>query len=360
MLTIEMLPANHGDCLWIEYGEPPDTRHVVIDGGPPYAREVLAERLARAGGHITLLVATHVDFDHVGGLVSLIARLDDTVTIDEVWYNAWPQISAAPDDTLGAVQGEMLSAALTARGLVANERFGGAAVAVAPGAAADELPTVEIEGGLQLTVLSPTTDALAKLRPKWRKEVEAESMTPGSFEDGLAKLRERERLPDDVLGEEEPDVEALADTPLDEDPSLANWSSIALLARYGDLSCLLAADAPAGALVGPVGALRGDAAKLTVGATKLSHHGSKGSTSVELLELLDCPRYLVSTNGAYYGHPSPEGVARVIVNGGERPHLYFNHRAPNALPFDLRRLKRRHGYETTFPEEGAEGLVVPL
>jgi hypothetical protein len=31
---ITMLPALHGDCLWIEYGEEGDTHHVLIDGGP--------------------------------------------------------------------------------------------------------------------------------------------------------------------------------------------------------------------------------------------------------------------------------------------------------------------------------------
>ena len=29
-----MLPANQGDCLWLEYGEIGSTRVVLIDGGP--------------------------------------------------------------------------------------------------------------------------------------------------------------------------------------------------------------------------------------------------------------------------------------------------------------------------------------
>ncbi len=29
-----MLPAGHGDCLWIEYGDPGRPQRVLIDGGP--------------------------------------------------------------------------------------------------------------------------------------------------------------------------------------------------------------------------------------------------------------------------------------------------------------------------------------
>lgn len=33
MLRMEMLLAGHGDCLWIEYGDPTAPRRVLIDGG---------------------------------------------------------------------------------------------------------------------------------------------------------------------------------------------------------------------------------------------------------------------------------------------------------------------------------------
>jgi len=359
MFRIEMLPVNHGDGLWIEYGAPNDTHHVLIDGGPPYASDVIEARLARAGGLLELLVISHVDFDHVGGVVSLLARLPDGVRIDEVWFNGWDQLPASPDDQLGAVQGEMVSAAIRARGLPWNRRFGEGAVAVAPG---DPLPSLTLPGGLRLTLLAPPLKALAALRPKWRREVEDEHMKPGDFEDGLAKLRERERLPDDVLGDEEPDPRKLDDKPFVEDTSLANWSSIALLAEYDGRSILLAADAPPGALLPGVEALcreRGSA-RLKLDAAKLAHHGSKGSTSAELLDRLDCPRYLVSTNGKIYRHPSPETLARTILHGGEQPELMFNYRAPNAVLFDSDRLRERHGYHTVFPDGGGDGLGVEL
>ena len=32
--TLEMLPARHGDCLWLEYGDDEGTSRIVVDGGP--------------------------------------------------------------------------------------------------------------------------------------------------------------------------------------------------------------------------------------------------------------------------------------------------------------------------------------
>ena len=34
MFTIEVLPAQRGDCLWLTYGEPGDLHHVIVDAGP--------------------------------------------------------------------------------------------------------------------------------------------------------------------------------------------------------------------------------------------------------------------------------------------------------------------------------------
>jgi hypothetical protein len=359
MFTIEMLAANHGDGLWLEYGSPGDTHHVLIDGGPPYAKDVIAARLERAGDQLELLVISHVDFDHVGGIVSLLARLPDGTRIDDVWFNGFRHLPDAPADVLGAVQGEMVSAAIQKRELPWNAAFDHAAVAVP---APDRLPTRELPGGLRLTLLAPPLTALAALAPKWRQEVEDEHMTPGDFDDALAKLIERERLPDDVLGEEVPDPERLDSRPFVQDTSLANWSSIALLAEYDGHSVLLAADSPPGALLPAVEALcreRGTQ-RLRVDAAKLAHHGSKGSTSAELLDRLDCPRYLISTNGKIYHHPAPEALARVIRHGGEQPQLLFNYRTPNAALFDTDRLRRRHGYGTTFPDGDGDGLRLPL
>jgi hypothetical protein len=358
MFAIEMLPANHGDCLWIEYGEGDERHHVVIDGGPPYARDPLAARLAKTGGHVELLVISHVDFDHVGGIVSLLADPPAGIAIDDVWFNGWDHLPG-PDDQLGAVQGEMVSAAIIQGALPWNRAFDGGRVA---NAAAGELVTHTLPGGLALTLLSPTTEALARLRPKWEREVRAEGMTPGDFEDALKKLREREGLPDDVLGDEETDPETLARTPFRADTSLANDSSIALLAEYDGRTILLSADAVPTQVERAVQRLCAERGveQLPLDALKLSHHGSKGSTSADLLDRLACPRFLVSTNGKIFRHPAREAIARVILHGGAAPELLFNYRSPQNAVWDDATLRDRHGYATVYPGAAEGGLRVEL
>ena len=40
-----MLPAAHGDCLWIEYGSGTTVHRILIDGGPAHAYPALRERI---------------------------------------------------------------------------------------------------------------------------------------------------------------------------------------------------------------------------------------------------------------------------------------------------------------------------
>lgn len=342
--AVEMLPANHGDCLWIEYGPPDDIHRVLIDGGPTYAYEQLAARLPADGCHFDLLVITHMDFDHIGGILRLLTNLPPGVTFDDVWFNAWQHFPKT--DELGAVQGEMVSAIIRCRGLPWNGHFGGCAVTVDSGVP----PEVRLAGGMRLRVLSPSPAALAKLRPIWEKEVRAAGMQEGSHEDAWAELLRREKLPVDLLGCQRADAEELDRHPFLPDASPANGSSIALLACYEGRSCLLAGDAfPAQVerMAVVLAAERGER-QLKIDALKLSHHGSKGSTSPELLGSLDCSRYLFSTNSKIFRHPSPEGVARVVLHGRPEKTLLFNYRSPINEVWDDDALRERYQYTTIY------------
>jgi len=75
-----MLGAQRGDCLWITYGEPDDLHHVIIDAGPAETIgtlvPILEERISQIPGRsnkIELLVVSHVDADHIQGVVSLLS-----------------------------------------------------------------------------------------------------------------------------------------------------------------------------------------------------------------------------------------------------------------------------------------------
>jgi Metallo-beta-lactamase superfamily len=354
VFSIELLPARHGDALWIEYGDPDAPRCVLIDGGPrskvtaDALRERLNHRVADGGGDLELVVVTHIDADHITGILELLEDAEVDLDPGDFWFNGWDQL---PTDLLGAKQGEDLSASILRRGLPWNEAFGGAGVAV-PGDG--PLPAVTLPGGLTLTLLSPGRRQLAELRPFWEEEVRKAGLVAGYG------VEAPEAAPD-VLGEARLDPEELSVEEFQEDDSAANGASIAMVAEFDGRSALLTGDAHAGVLVD--GLKRFCAERHTpavrVDAFKVPHHGSKYNLSGELLELLDCDRFLFSSNGRVFHHPDAVAVSRVVV-GVDDCSLEFNYRSEFSERWDSSRLRRRFSYATVYPADGDEGLVVAL
>ena len=80
MLRLQMLPAGCGDCLWLEYGPPGESRIVIIDGGVSDTAKALRRRIETALQEreatvleVELLVVTHIDNDHILGIIELTA-----------------------------------------------------------------------------------------------------------------------------------------------------------------------------------------------------------------------------------------------------------------------------------------------
>lgn len=324
MFNVEMLPAERGDCLWVRWGDAGE--HVMlVDGGPSQTIGTLVPELERRlkelpGGddRVELLVQTHIDLDHIEGLVSLLSDPDRVKLFRDVWFNGRQHLL----DTLGPAEGEMFTAALRQHHERWNRAFGGMAVVVPD--APEPLPVVELADGMRLTLLTPTADALAKLAPEWDKWASKVSGTPE-----VPKKWQR----DDILGGFDPKL--LASAPFKEDRSAPNGAGIAFIAEYRNRRVLFAADVPPRFLLAAFERLPAgmrvktgpNAGRVKLNAVKMSHHGSRNNTSQELCDAIACPRWLVSTNGARFGHPHLEALARVIVSQG-RPTFVLNYVTP--------------------------------
>ncbi|HSW48784.1 MAG TPA: hypothetical protein VLH09_01355 [Bryobacteraceae bacterium] len=357
MLKITMLPAGHGDAIWIDYGTEAKLRRVLIDGGlvGTYNKVV-----ARAGSkcRLELLCVTHVDQDHVEGAVKLMANLPPGMEVAEVWFNGYDQITKAA--RLGAVQGEKLGAAIVDYNAdVWNSSFKRKAVVTSERGA---LPSKTLEGGLKLTVLSPRAQELAKLKPVWEKECRKAGLAPGDVDQAREALEKDRRLRPKRLGDTV-DVEALAEAAYEPDESEANGSSIALLAEFEGKAVLLGADAHSEVLEAGIARLLKARrhSRLKVDAVKLPHHGSKFNNSPALIGMLDSPRWLFSSNGDMFGHPDREAVARILhARRGDDTGLYFNYASERNLVWNSDRLQRDWGYTPHYPERGDEGMTVEL
>ena len=127
-------------------------------------------------------------------------------------------------------------------------------------------------------------------------------------------------------------------------------------------SVLLGADAHAPVLATSIRKILKErqADRLTIDAFKVAHHASQNNLSIELLQLLKCQRYLISTNGDHFSHPDREAIARIIKYGGNRPSLYFNYRSKTNEVWAQSDLQEKYRYLTCYPESGVGGIKLPL
>ena len=357
MFRIEMLPAEQGDALLIEYGSASEPHRIVIDAGVRKTSDIVrarVEEVPKEKRRFDLLIVTHVDSDHIGGIPKFLADRSLGVVIDDVWFNGWRHLQP---DQLGPVEGEIVSAQLDKSGSSWNAAFDEKAVVVP---AQGKLPKHELPGGMTLTLISPAPDRLEALRKEWKKVVEDAGLEAGVQDENLDEAARRRGIPD-LLGDRL-DVEELAADPSSPDKAPANGSTIAVLAEFDGKSCLLTGDAHPDVFQQGLERLCKDRhiERIAVDALKVPHHGSRYNVSTGALDLLETDKYLFSTNGTQTEHPHLEGVARTIVRAPGST-LYFNYRSKFTTPWDDARLRRKHDYETVYPAAGtAGGLTVDL
>lgn len=371
-MRIEMLKVLNGDSLLVEYGDLRRTRRLLIDGGPVGAYPALRARidaLRKGDQRFELMVLSHVDTDHIEGLIKLFANPKPwPFVVMDVWFNGWRHLEQA-HGLLGGRQGEFFSALLVQR-LSANTwngAFGGQAVVVPDN---QPLPERTLAGGLKLTLLSPTPDKLDKMREAWRKDI-GEAIDPGDLEQAWAVLgRQKAYLPGQGLLGTTPALDALLARQSRPDDAAANGSSIAFLAEYpgsgapgAGKSSLFLADAHMDTICTSLKRLlqaRG-LTRLRVDAVKIAHHGGKGNTNDELMSLLESPRFLFSTSGAIFGHPDEEAVGRVIGRSHyPQPTLYFNYLSDHNRMWRTPERQRELGYKAVFADGGDNPMVISL
>lgn len=356
MYSIEMLPADYGDSLFIEYGTRRRTHRILIDAGTknayPRIRARL-EQLPRDERRFELLVITHVDFDHIGGILPLLEEAEALgVSFDEIWFNGYAHLhgDSIAADLLGSKHGEALTKLIDAGGPDRwNKTVDGAPIVVP---AAGALPVVTLSGGMKLTLLTPSPERLLALIPAWVAECRRAGLVPG--ERGLEL---DEDVDEDILGL---DVELLAEAPFREDTAAANGTSIAFVAEYDGQRALFTGDAFPSDVLAALNRTRDSTdTPCDFDAVKLSHHASKGSTSPELLTAIRAPKWLVSTNGARFRHPSPETIARLLSSGQGAMEICFNYETEHNRDWRQARLTRRYGYSARYGSD-ERGIAIHL
>jgi hypothetical protein len=322
-VELTFLDARQGDAIWVRWG---DGRQLLVDMGTSGTGRAIAERfraLPEAERAFELLVVTHVDTDHIGGVLTGLVDPDEPVPVafGDVWFNGWEHLNGqvpaeqrSPLEPQGGVQGERLTSWL--REHAWNAAFDRAAVVRSD----TDLPRIELPDGLTLTVLAPVQQRLTDLIEEWHDAVEV-ALDKGTLEEVSPGLESMGPSTPPLL-ESAVDLELLSEDPSPVDSSRPNAASIALLLEHDGKRALLTGDATASELVGGLALL--DEGRVAVDLVKLPHHGSRNNVSRALVQAIDCPQWVFSSDGTTFRHPDAIAVSRVVRDAGPGAHLVFN------------------------------------
>jgi beta-lactamase superfamily II metal-dependent hydrolase len=328
MLKIKFLKAFNGDCILLTLRSScKKEKLILIDGGirstyrlaknskgkPEYgALKYLIDQLKKEGRFIDLLVLTHIDDDHIAGILEW---FDNDVNaykiIREVWFNSGALIAKY----FNAVENPDLDPIIKLPSLNKNTsisqgiRFGNYINEKGIWKREIILQGMNLKWNeAEFKFLSPNEDKLGRLLKEWKKH---DPNLDTSYKSDDYKYT----------------IEHLISTDkFEEDNAFPNGSSMAFIFTFENHHYLFLGDSHPSVIVEGLskrGISKSNPLKLEL--VKLSHHGSRGNTNVELLELIESPLFVVSTNGQGHLHPHKQMLAR-LINVKKGCQIYFNYK----------------------------------
>jgi ribonuclease BN (tRNA processing enzyme) len=323
MFKLYVVQAKYGDCLILEAGPASASKFVLIDGGPENIYDVHLrgelKKIRQRGGKLDLMMLSHVDNDHVIGLLDLIAELraqranheTETIAIQALWHNSFSQTLGEDSDmeerleALREAAGEggqaMRLMGMTVRAIKEGHQLTLAAEALEtplnPGfpqgiVILDDHPDKIMLGDLSLLVVGPTRQNLAKLKQEWLDWLDEQ-------EEGVKSLN--------------PYFNAALDG------SFRNLSSIMALAEADGKRVLLTGDGRSDHLLQGLeqAGVLDSQGSMHVDVLKLAHHGSHANSTPELFRRVLADRYVVSASGKHR-HPNYDTLTWLVEAAKEQ------------------------------------------
>ncbi len=328
-MIIKFLKANSGDSILLTFLDNQEiNRNILIDGGikKTYKTDkgskgktefgelkTIIDLIRNKNEFIDLLVITHIDEDHIGGIIKWFDNDENAFKlIKEVWFNSGTGIATFlkqsenkdlehlinPDKTtLTSInQGIDFSKYITEKGILFSDII---------------LQGSELKRfGYDFKILSPNKPKLEILLKKWKiKEPNLNTASKPMTNDYAKTIKEH--LENDIFSE---------------DDAYPNGSSIAFILSKEDDNFLFLGDSHPSVIVEGLNKFNySEENKLVAKFVKVSHHGSKGNTSIDLLKYINSKSFIVSTNGSGDQHPNKQLLSRLIKEN-EDCNIYFNYK----------------------------------
>lgn len=322
-VSIRFLKAHHGDCILVTIEDSQNEYRILIDGGPSYTfaarelgnsregelKEVLNE-LIDQGKKINLVILTHVDDDHIGGLICAFEDPDYLSKIAlKVIFNSGQLIHEyfqQPIDHEKDIKGNFYGTTQTSinQGDTLERLLNDLNIWERRIFKQNDEYNLD---NIKFKFLSPNDSELRKLLKKWIKE------SPNLFTS--SKDNDWKKEYEELLGNDK----------FIEDTSVHNGSSLSFIIEYCGNKFVFLGDAHPSTIIKGLNDF-GYCSKSPLNAdlVKISHHGSKKNTNYSLLDILNSKKYIISTDSTIHGLPDKLTLARIHSHTTDSI-IYFNY-----------------------------------
>lgn len=318
MSEIYFLPAQQGDAFFLHCQKGNEEGWIVVDGGPlkNKNKSVFLKKIENLP-QIDLMVLTHHDKDHICGILAYVNehKSDNPFPVNKLWVNCARQMDIAQGGNLSAPQASDLADALAeiqkTNPIIWKDK-------IVEGMDTSDIKFADID------VLSPNDDLLEAFIKRYEKKA-SEKKQEHPMKAGIE---------DDDL---DVDLDVLA-TREKKKPNesnyqvMANMASIAFVVQCDGFSALMLGDSFPQQIEAALTARKySKENKLKIDFVKVAHHGSLHNISNDLLDMIDCNNFLISTDGGQgeTNHPTREALANIICHPqrdySKTLHLHFNY-----------------------------------
>lgn len=360
-MKVKVFQAGSGDCLLLSGGG----HNILVDGGftgtfKDNTRPVLAE-IAGRGEKLDLVCVSHIDSDHISGIVQLMddvlawrvfdfqqaqgndkfkqPKFDRLPQIAEIWHNGFEaQIGETAGDFESTVAMQIQASILSGNWLLAEagqNLINGQQQAIElahmidpallniplntptngePIVLLDSAPTKYEVGEITLYLLGPFKEDLDKLHQEWTVWLKANQRKLRSLQEQAQENARRLGLSEEAALAQTMQMLA-AELGNRTEVTTPNLASITFLVEEDGRRILMTGDAHADEILKGLRLhqfLPAEGGTMHVDVLKIQHHGAEANIDQEFCEAVTADHYVFCGNG---GHENPElEVIELIVN----------------------------------------------
>ncbi len=378
MMSIKLFPAEYGDCIMLSIGKG-NQYNILIDGGlsKTYQKYIKSEiqHIKEKRQKIGLLVCTHMDNDHICGLIQVLKETNPDF-IDNVWYNGFFQIVNSrfysqkenyfmdrdnkildeiisqgvvsdSEQEIGINEGMSLGVLIEESKIPLNLVVEGRAIC-------SELVEnrYEIATNIFITVLGPSKNNIIELEDHWKKDMVSRNYMfrvsdkiklTEAFEYQIECIKSIYTNESFKICENEDLTKYIGDLS-ERDESIVNRSSISFILEYNKRKYLFLGDTVIDkTILKNIENVVGFEYRFS--AIKLPHYGSRYNITHDFISRYSADEYYCLTNSIKYGHPDLEVLATILCKDSKFKKLIFNYPIDKAYFLNKEEWKEKHNYE---------------